>query len=402
MIRFVLLYLLVSPIIARPDFNLEDVASSLRGRTPVDETAADDEHAEFLFDDATSSPLVYRYFARTNARTHSAGSFPFVLLGPNVDHWKVTGQELAARGFNVIACESSTESNRQDELLLELLDALRWSRVIVVACDREAVWAVQMAMQPHQRIVGLVLCGKMDAVEDFVEGFDQPLDQFLQQYLPCPAAVVWDGTIGDEASSATENLVDTEDDKDHRYLVIGGGTAPHRKRPKLLAWVLTRFVEEQIAPDISIRTRPQIEPPRSSLPFHMDDLLSPGSPAVFGRMVATALTYAVAVKVVIFQFENFRDGIYAVSSWRERVVRAIVGIFATIGSLFTRHPSVDTIETEPEPITVEDEANTDEDRTVPPEEDERQEEPADDESPSETDDDVPKVKPFFFLDNIIV
>lgn len=52
------------------------------------------------------SPVVYQYYGRSRNRGQSSPDAPhFLLLGPNVDHWKAVGQILASRGFNVMVCE---------------------------------------------------------------------------------------------------------------------------------------------------------------------------------------------------------------------------------------------------------------------------------------------------------
>jgi hypothetical protein len=47
------------------------------------------------------SPIVYKYYGRSRSRAN-ADSIPFILLGPNVDHWKAVAQVLAARGFRYV------------------------------------------------------------------------------------------------------------------------------------------------------------------------------------------------------------------------------------------------------------------------------------------------------------
>ena len=68
------------------------------------------------------SPVVYQYFGRSRKRGgHShqlqADDSPlnFILLGPNVDHWKTVGQRLASRGFNVMACERLVGKKNDDD-----------------------------------------------------------------------------------------------------------------------------------------------------------------------------------------------------------------------------------------------------------------------------------------------
>jgi hypothetical protein len=69
------------------------------------------------------SPVVYQYFGKSRSRGHQYPSsqatddaqLNFILLGPNVDHWKAVGQILASRGFNVMACERMIPDENNDE-----------------------------------------------------------------------------------------------------------------------------------------------------------------------------------------------------------------------------------------------------------------------------------------------
>ena len=59
------------------------------------------------------SPVVYQYFGRSRRLGPvSPDALHFVLLGPNVDHWKSVGQILASRGFNVMACERIEDDDK--------------------------------------------------------------------------------------------------------------------------------------------------------------------------------------------------------------------------------------------------------------------------------------------------
>lgn len=85
------------------------------------------------------SPVVYQYFGKSRNRPSSqADEAPlnFILLGPNVDHWKTVGQILSSRGFNVMACERMIADNDENfeaatkfadapELVLEILGTAR-------------------------------------------------------------------------------------------------------------------------------------------------------------------------------------------------------------------------------------------------------------------------------------
>ena len=135
-------------------------------------------------------PLAYRYYRQLTYRQRSSGGpvIPFILLGPNVDHWKASAQELAAAGFSAIACEpvkdkenngdpdsrrrrrssnvvdATRYTNDDDEMetiqksanaIVELLDALRWNRAVLVASDSECAMAIQAALQlAPDRILG--------------------------------------------------------------------------------------------------------------------------------------------------------------------------------------------------------------------------------------------------------
>jgi pimeloyl-ACP methyl ester carboxylesterase len=386
--------------------------------------------------------IVYRYYARQKARTVSAGSIPFVLLGPNVDHWKMVGQQLAARGFNVIAVgpkdgvlptttvsptgtvvpdSTSTSSSSSFErylegpaLVLQLLDALRWNKIVLVGCDREAALAIQAALHlaPH-RIAGLILCGNLDDSENIYVGYNnnnnnndhksglQPphhpleLDRYLHERLVCPFTIVWDGTterIPDGPSVST--LYNSEAPfmttttttatniytGHHRSVIIGGGTAPHRRRPGIFAWILTRFVEEQIAPTIPVavvRGTATIRTPRPTTPtrhhkdttskttsflplwlsssplwryparipvlWNVDDMFNEESMVVFGRIVATAIFYAISLQVIFYQYGNVRDGMDWITSTHRMIVATIQNRTSNVLSLLLmigRLPSV--------------------------------------------------------------
>ena len=114
------------------------------------------------------SPVVYQYFGKSRSRggprflgkfgsEHSNtddATLNFILLGPNVDHWKTVGQTLASRGFNVMACERMVENHNNGggnaayvdatmyddapELVLEILgtyNALQVLRMQTTLCN---------------------------------------------------------------------------------------------------------------------------------------------------------------------------------------------------------------------------------------------------------------------------
>jgi hypothetical protein len=364
------------------------------GRTSATETAAitrDNNPA------ATSlqSPVVYRYYSRSRARDVADGSIPFIFLGPNVDHWKVAGQELAARGFSVMAVERVRDepenslpphpndgeeeqgdySPRSDvNLILGLLEALRWHKVVLVGCDSESALAIRAAMElAPDRVVGLVLCGNLQAADDFVANIypqnrrlpgSFAVDRFLQSTLNCPFQIVWDGDVpampyfsGSGSHAASSEPLQTS----HRSLVLGGGSAPHRRRPELFAWVLTRFVEEKIAPTQVSRfkvprararggqqtliqgqqaPKSMTHAPKHPLLLSLSEFLSPGSLVVWGRVVASALFYSTMLKIALFQYESVRGGIInintgieMVASLRKQILGAVTSFLGSVGTL---------------------------------------------------------------------
>ena len=347
-------------------------------------------HAEI----SPSFPLVYRYFGRNQALTHSYGSTPFLLLGPNADHWKVAGKELSSRGYNVMACEralsaeeasaASGESHlhhglsRRDSalLVLNLLDALKWNRVVLVGCDRQTLVAIEAAMQlaPH-RVVGVVLCGNLPLVEDLLSEEEHlggasasSVDEYLKQHLRCPFTIVWDGAIPPLVEPSGSQTQSSSDDTSAdfatstRSLILGGGSAPHRRRPELFAWALTRFVEERVDQKDSRRRerrRPvpseekddeepdQLPNSKQWSPFRIGELFSPGSMVVGGRIIATALFYGIVMKTLIFQYENIRWGMLNVKekiqfmiSIPRRIVSALSGVFRGMAVIFPTRPTM--------------------------------------------------------------
>lgn len=332
------------------------------------------------------SPLVYRYYGRRRARTHSSGSVPFIFLSRNVDHCKDTAQELASRGFSVIACERVAPDGEEGSselkslgfeesaaLISELLDALRWNKAVIVGVDSETVIALQAALKlAPDRVAGLVLCGNLQEAGDFVAQFEpsgRPLmgsfeiDRFLQVELDCPFAIVWDGEEHlNTQQASTESIATTESLRRTRYLVLGGGSAPHRRRPELVAWSLTRFVEERIAPDVILDTASrarggQLPEPvdlrlnaihaggggGGGIGFQLREFFSPGSFVVTGRIVATAIFYLAMMKIFVYQYYNFHDGMINFNAKLEilgsiprRTGKLFSSLLTSVGSLLVR------------------------------------------------------------------
>ncbi|GKY95057.1 hypothetical protein MPSEU_000470000 [Mayamaea pseudoterrestris] len=355
----------------------------------------DDSEAEVS---SPGTPIVYRFYAgksTLSSRTtrHSATAIPFLCIGPNVDHWKPIAQELSSRGFNVIACERvfDDKSRREQQhsmnaswaldntrIIKKLLDALRWNHVVIVGCDAEALLAIQTAMRlaPH-RVVGMILCGNLDvatkqvAAEEDLNAEQQrllttapfALDSFLSEKLKCPFRIICDGEraappwvmMSMPPSSARAVQHDTKRYKldKNRCHIVGGGSAPHRRRPEQFAWVLSRFVEEKVAP-LNATAHHACETPQArggqqqhswtkddasrqhwankemsqkdGLASLTEKLLSPFSFTVGGRLFASTIFYFIMIKVAIYQFENFRIGVNTVASIRSRISKGVVSI----------------------------------------------------------------------------
>jgi hypothetical protein len=428
------------------------------------------------------TPIVYRYYPRQKSRTVAAGSIPFVLLGPNVDHWKVVGQQLSARGFNVIAVGPNeprdtgtataplsppTTVEEDDEerygqgpaLLWQLLDSLRWNQVVLVGCDKEAAWAIEAALHlaPH-RIAGLILCGTLEEAERiFINAPDVPrsnrplleLDRFLHERLACPFTIVWDGTLEERKPVLLPSLYANNDassllfstppatammNTQHRSVMIGGGTAPHRRRPGIFAWILTRFVEEHLAPPApelqssSLRTarsrRPKEATPKTALLplwfssspiwrftssripvlWNVDDMFNEESMVVFGRIVATAIFYAISLKVILYQYGNVRDLMDIILSTHRSFVTTMNNRVSTVGSLLLRIVRLPFLcaawfwyRTESPVPPKEEKGEPKNDASDESEESYAKEDEEDEDKPPPEKD----VRPFFFLDHVV-
>jgi len=361
------------------------------------------------------SPVIYRYYGKSRSRTRASGSIPFILLGPDIDHWRTTGENLAARGFSVIACERDSLEHEEEEeegedddddeiakkqqkdksfrdwqeedewwkgtdgeganLILNVLQASRWSKAILVACDSEAVVAIQAALKlAPEKIAGVVFCGNLMQVDSLLEKShphliqegDFAIDTFLRNILPCPFAIAWDGeTLYDmpplSAPSEFDSSSPAECLNGNRCLILGGGIAPHRRQPETFSWALTRFVEDKVAPSIPItnerRLLKQVKNVRRDLAggegrlsamlakikhtfsssFLSGDYFSPESFVVYGRVVASALLYASMLKVGIFQYSNFLDKMVKAQSFLDGVVTIRRRILGTVAGFFLNY-----------------------------------------------------------------
>ena len=316
-------------------------------------------------------PITYRYFGRGRARSIQSDSIPFIILGPSADHWKTVGKILASRGFNVMVCERSKEQksrsprrwgqkdNAEDEvvegeaLTNAVLDALKWQKAVLVGCDKEAVLAMNAALRlAPDRVAGLVLCGDLSELDEHVkenvrcalspgvvEGDeDINVDDFLTDFLECPCSIIWDGDSCSWSTSHSEEFDSSftkVGDGASRSVIIGGGLAPHRRLPEQFAWTLTRFVENRVSPQIMAQDNEErhSEKPneqkiqrglmtalearkhsivwRNILPANvmgaLDEIFTPGSLLVTGRIIATAVIYLSITRVSLFQYHNIRD-----------------------------------------------------------------------------------------------
>jgi len=338
------------------------------------------------------SPVVYQYFGRSRNRGgHShqlqADDSPlnFILLGPNVDHWKTVGQRLASRGFNVMACERMVGKQNDDagssgiedyeaatnyedapDLVLEILDALKWDKAVIVGCDDESALAMETAiMLGPNRVAGLILCGDLSAANQCAEdmGGVRVLDSFLHRVLDCPFVIVWDGGARSIASgSSTHEAIETksspfdDDGLDVRCVILGGGSAPHRTKPEYFAWILARFVEEKleyhsmeytnrkqrsnISESSTMKEKDHIGAgqnkngifQRLNLPFGIDSLVSPEGRLLLGRAVAAAIFYTSIMKVIFVQYGILRKGCISIKNSVDSVDALRRKIFQPIGA----------------------------------------------------------------------
>ena len=319
-------------------------------------------------------PLVYRYYGRSRPRGHSENSVPFILFGPNVDHWKTVGQILASRGFSVMACErlagddsikngqQHSRSNYTDHeganLIVDIIDALRWNRVVLVGCDEEAKMVIESAMLlAPERVAGLVLCGDLTDAEELASEFGvEVLDIFLGNMLKCPFTIVDGGsqTSGDGPTVSVSSDSQPYALSRNRCIILGGGSAPHRKQPEQFTWVLTRFVEEKVISmgaksrhvrdevrrifqDINSHDGDQ-NPfnlwRRIVLPFGLDNVASSEGRLLLGRAIATAVFYIAMMRVAIVQYGLLRSGLKTIKSRYDSFDALRRKVFQSIGAFF--------------------------------------------------------------------
>lgn len=306
------------------------------------------------------SPVVYQFYGRSRARGNGSDSIHFVLLGPNVDHWKVVGQLLASRGFNAMACErivgnekdrDSDRSKDAPNLVLEILDVLKWNKAVLVGCDRESILAMETAlMLAPDRVAGLVLCGELSEADRLVqESGVKGLDDFLRRILHCPFVIVGAGDSPTVIPGSSAHLaVETDSSSNDKCLILGGGSAPHRTKPEQFAWVLTRFVEERLMihnKEDVVTARPTASREKIpklfrnlNLPFGMQSLMTPEGRLLLGRATAAALFYITTMRVMFVQYGIMRATLLGIKSrynsvaaFRRNVVQAITAFVLNYG-----------------------------------------------------------------------
>lgn len=404
------------------------------------------------------SPVVYQYYGRSRIRGNPSDSVHFVLLGPNVDHWKAVGQVLAARGFNTIACErlksgpndGKDTSEDAPNLVLDVLLALKWKKVIVVGCDSEAILAMETAMMlcPDQ-VVGLVLAGDLASANQVAAAAGVgELENFLRRVLDCPFLIVSDSDTPTVVSGSSAHKA-LETDSTDKCLILGGGTAPHRLKPEQFAWVLTRFVEEKL--EIVLRRKTLAPKERAAngsttgrinilgdgflralnLPFGVNTLVSPEGRLLLGRAVAAALFYITAMRVIVIQYGILRAGLIAIKSRYESIDALTKKGIQAVGSFIVNFGYIPRLFTLKRATDDEEEENRRSGTIVLPNEQDAQGEPGRDEKkgedvsndpggddgnkqkqennepednnarPEEEPERPPFFKPFFFLDNVV-
>jgi len=445
----------------------DDLSSDAFDVPPMEKTFADRENPYVDYRGRLNgsrklshSPVVYQYYGRSRTRGNSANSVHFILLGPNVDHWKAVGQVLAARGFNTIACErlksGSGDGNDANEdapnLVLDVLEALKWKKAIIVGCDTESVLAMETAMMlsPDQ-VVGLVMAGDLASADQVAAAAAVgDLESFLQRVLDCPFLIVSDTDSPTLISGSSAHKA-IEAHSNSRCLILGGGSAPHRLKPEQFAWVLTRFVEEKL--EVALRREALTPKPRPAnvgakernylpgsgllralnLPFGINSLVYPEGRLLLGRAVAAGLFYITAMRVIVIQYGILRAGLIAIKSKYESIdaltkkgiqaIGSFIVNFGYIPRLFTLKranddeedenrrsgtivlPDEQDDEKEPEEKSRGKDASTDDDD--PTEEIEQESKQNDDQEgdnspPADEEPERPPLfKPFFFLDNVV-
>lgn len=313
------------------------------------------------------TPVVYQYFERKYRSRHSdEAPLNFLILGPFLDHWKPIGKILSSWGFNVMVCERMITDNNNNNmenyddtgLVLEILDALKWEKTVLVGCDDESKIAMETAMiLAPDRVAGLVLCGDLNKANQLAmeAGGIRVLDSFLHRVLDCPFIIVWDGgpqsvVSGSSAHEAIKTTSTPFSNADGRCAILGGGSSPHFSKPEYFAWVLARFVEEKLEyrPNVSgkrkstifdvinqgkkdekeggitstIRQNTEGLLEKMNIPFGIDSLVSPEGRLLLGRAIAAAIFYGAMMKVVFVQYNTIKNSVDSVSSLRRKVFQA--------------------------------------------------------------------------------
>jgi len=119
--------------------------------------------------------------------------------------------------------------------------------------------------------------------------------------------------------------------RNDRYLVhraiVGGGPAPHRKKPEQFAWVLTRFVQERLSP--------------GPIRHHDDPRLPNNSYTVAGRVLAQTIIYITLASAGVVQYRRIRAaaamagrGTVLAAGTVRTVARLLVDLWRAAGDQF--------------------------------------------------------------------
>lgn len=168
-------------------------------------------------EDDEKYPVIYRYFGRSKTRSLRYESPPYIILCPNVDHFKVIGEKLSSRGFNTMICQrvirdsttmekdTAVSSNSRKnpwnlfsrkrkttpnsshsykptdgtKLVLAILDVLKWKKAVIIGCGTEALLAIEAALHlAPSRVAGLILCGDLTFAHEHASEFLQQIPPF--------------------------------------------------------------------------------------------------------------------------------------------------------------------------------------------------------------------------------
>ncbi|GMI32193.1 hypothetical protein TrCOL_g6827 [Triparma columacea] len=234
------------------------------------------------------------YFPRVRTRKTA---LPFLFLVPNCEHFTPVCRCLSGAGFSVLVCElkvTKPSPTPEDErwgvqgeeagrLVAGTITAMGWGGAVVVGCGREAIAAVDAAVElgGEGGVRGLILCGDMGTLAQRGKerargggGTKRAAEEgaVIRRYNAKDkrgvAALVMEeikgvkvkkGWVVDEKVVPQRvkprfTMVGVKERERQRYLealaeetmrvVIGGGQVGYRRLPEVFSWVLGRFVDE--------------------------------------------------------------------------------------------------------------------------------------------------------------